>query len=71
MATHGYSREDSTRGRRDTARAQPVAQPGVRTPVIGFLPPPSIYDSAVKMGVEKANLSWCVLVDVTDELLVL
>jgi hypothetical protein len=59
MATlQNYSREDSTRGRRDTSRAQVIPQPTVRTPVIAFLPPPSIYDAAVKMGVEKANLSW-------------
>ena len=61
MAGHGahaLSREESTHGARDTSKAEVIEQPRLRTPVIAFLPPPSIFDAAVKLGVEKAHLSW-------------
>ena len=55
-----YEREESTRGRRDTSKASQVAQPTLRTPTIQILPPPAIYDAAVKMGAEKAQMPWWV-----------
>lgn len=55
-----YEREESTRGRRDTSKAAQVAQPVLRTPTIQILPPPAIYDAAVKMGAEKAQMPWYV-----------
>ncbi|CAL5221104.1 g3237 [Coccomyxa viridis] len=59
MSDRHIERVESTRGRRDTAKAEFIPQPSVRTPVIAFLPPPSIYDAAVRMGVEKANMpAW-------------
>ncbi|EIE26976.1 hypothetical protein COCSUDRAFT_46302 [Coccomyxa subellipsoidea C-169] len=55
---HTYEREESTRGRRDTSKAVAVRQPTLRTPTIQLLPPPAIYDAAVRMGEEKANMPW-------------
>jgi hypothetical protein len=57
---HTYEREESTRGRRDTSKAMAIRQPTLRTPTIQILPPPAIYDAAVVMGVEKANMPWWV-----------
>ncbi|CAK0782118.1 hypothetical protein CVIRNUC_005569 [Coccomyxa viridis] len=59
MADKHMNRIDSTLGKRDTAKAEAIPQPKLRTPVIAFLPPPSIYDAAVKMGAEKAVMpAW-------------